>query len=67
MRNTAIKRAKAPYFMKNTWKGINNILGRAPQLSRIYGLIDADTIYTSTNEVSDSLSKHFCSVGRITF
>ena len=64
--NTAIKRAKASYFnlffkdnrnnMKNTWKGINNILGRAPQSIKIRSLIIGDTTYTSTNETSDALS-----------
>lgn len=51
--------------MKSTWKGINNIPGRAPQSIKIRSLIIGGTIYTSTNEISDALNKHFCSVGPI--
>ena len=73
--NSAIKKPKASYFnlffkdncrnIKNTWKGINSILGKTPQPTKIDSLKIGDTTHTSANEISDALNQHFCSVGLI--
>lgn len=71
----AINKAKVSYYnsffrnnqgnIKNTWKGINIIFGKIPQPTRIHSLKIGDTFYATSDEISNKLNHHFCSVGPI--
>ena len=71
--NEAIKRAKASYYntyfeancgnIKNSWKGINLIMAKTTQPTRINALKTGDVSYTSPQEISDVLNNHFSRVG----
>jgi len=71
--NEAIKLAKSSYYnayfaancgnIKNSWKGINLIMAKTPQLTKINALKIGDVSYSSPREISDVLNNHFSNVG----
>ena len=71
--NEAIKLAKSSYYnayfaancgnIKNSWKGINLIMAKTPQLTKINTLKIGDVSYSSPREISDVLNNHFSNVG----
>ena len=67
--NFEIKNAKMNYYnaffkdnrrnIKNTWKGINRLIGNEPKFNKITQLDTGDTVSTDPIEISIILNTHF--------
>ena len=49
--------------IKETWKVLNNLLGRGRQKNNIQSLISGNKLITNPSEIADAFNKHFASVG----
>ena len=66
--NYEIKNAKMNYYnaffkdnrrnIKNTWKGINRLIGNEPKFNKITQLGTGDTVNTDPIEISNILNTH---------
>ena len=71
--NYEIKNAQMNYYnaffkdnrrnIKNTWKGINRIIGNEPKFTKITQLDTGDTVNTDPIEISNILNTHFFKIG----
>ena len=71
--NYEIKNAKMNYYnaffkdnrrnIKNTWKGINRLIGNEPKFNKITQLDTGDTVNTDPIEISNILNTHFSKIG----
>ena len=71
--NYEIKNAKMNYYnaffkdnhrnIKNTWKGINRLIGNEPKFNKITQLDTGDTVNTDPVEISNILNTHFSKIG----
>ena len=71
--NYEIKNAKMNYYnaffkdnrrnIKNTWKGINRLIGNEPKFNKITQLDTGDTVSTDPIEISNILNTHFSKIG----
>ena len=67
--NYEIKNARMSYYnaffkdncrnIKNTWKGINRLIGNEPKFNKITQLGTGDTVNTDPIEISNTLNTHF--------
>ena len=48
---------------KNTWKGINRLIGNEPKFNKITQLGTGDTVNTDPIEISNILNTHFSKIG----
>ena len=49
--------------IKNTWKGINRLIGNEPKFNTITQLDTGDTVNTDPIEISNILNTHFFKIG----
>ena len=49
--------------IKNTWKGINRLIGNEPKFNKITQLDTGDTVSTDPIEISNILNTHFSKIG----
>ena len=49
--------------IKNTWKGINRLIGNEPKFNKITQLDTGDTVNTDPIEISNILNTHFSKIG----
>ena len=71
--NYEIKKPQTNYYntlfkenarnIKNTWKGINNLIGRGSKTTKITKLETDYNVYTDPNEISNVLNGHFSKIG----
>ena len=71
--NYEIKNAKINYYnaffkdnrknIKNTWKGINGLIGNESKFNKITQLDTGDTVSTDPIEISNILNTHFSRIG----
>ena len=48
---------------KNTWKGINRLIGNESKFNKITQLDTGDTVITDPTEISNILNTHFSKIG----
>ena len=71
--NYEIKNAKMNYYnaffkdnrrnIKNTWKGINRLIGNVPKFNKITQMDTGDTVSNDPIEISNILKTHFSRIG----
>ena len=49
--------------IKNTWKGINRLIGNEPKFNKITQLDTGDTVNTDPIEISNILNTNFFKIG----
>ena len=49
--------------IKNTWKGINRLIGNEPKFNKITQLDTGETVNTDPIEISNILNTHFSKIG----
>ena len=49
--------------LRNTWKGINRLIGNEPKFNKITQLDTGDTVNTDPIEISNVLNTHFSKIG----
>ncbi|CAB3992510.1 Hypothetical predicted protein [Paramuricea clavata] len=71
--NRCIQDAKAAYYhnyfrnsfgdIKNTWKGVNELMGKNSHTNVISSIKVGDCIYTSSSDISNAFNNHFTQIG----